>query len=676
MSTVFVISVELNSLNHNQQHRERAVDVPESFIAVVKQAPRYPPPQSDQKFISKKEFNKPNFNYQNININNNKVGYEPERLLKYSEEIERRKKSQEEFLRTSLRSSIKLNSNGRSSVTKSFKDSRKAIVNDAFEDEDYSSFNNLPNLTNVLDDLITNLNDNKFKELVEKSNLENNLKIYQTIVDNNQKNKADLVGNLNLLSSDDLLFEAICILRLQDDPSLNQEVLELFNILSDSNFKMLFSTFEEIFLKMKRDLNNSIDSDNLMKINKLRNLEDLKIVNLKKSNCEPLGITIKSDMDGSVVIGRIVKGGTADKSGLLNENEEILEINGIELRGRNLSQICDMLSDMNGTLTFVIAPKDPIRLNMQKSTFIHLKALYDYDPEDDIYIPCRELGICFNKGDILHVIDQTDQNWWQAYKEGEHEQNLAGLIPSIYFQIQRESMKKSLINETDSNKYKNKKSILCGLKRKKKNNFKNDINEEILTYEEVHLYYPKANMKRPIVLIGPTNIGRHELRQRIMLDTERFAAAVPHTSRNRRDGEMDGVDYHFITRNEFELDFMEVKVKPKPIQVAIDNPDDVQEMIVKDITNQKRVLIVAKNPPNFDNFDEYRYEVNGKSNEDAIRHYYENASKQRKGYWQSSVLPASVTYGVFLVFVISITESKLKDQLIDEFTKILHKPIH
>lgn len=38
-----------------------------------------------------------------------------------------------------------------------------------------------------------------------------------------------------------------------------------------------------------------------------------------------------------------------------------------------------------------------------------------------------------------------------------------------------------------------------------------------------------------------------------MLDTERFSAAVPHTSRNRRDGEMDGVDYHFITRSEFEL---------------------------------------------------------------------------------------------------------------------------
>lgn len=51
--------------------------------------------------------------------------------------------------------------------------------------------------------------------------------------------------------------------------------------------------------------------------------------------------------------------------------------------------------------------------------------------------------------------------------------------------------------------------------------------EEVLTYEEVALYYPRANHKRPIVLIGPPNIGRHELRQRLMHDSERFAAAIP-----------------------------------------------------------------------------------------------------------------------------------------------------
>ena len=54
--------------------------------------------------------------------------------------------------------------------------------------------------------------------------------------------------------------------------------------------------------------------------------------------------------------------------------------------------------------------------------------------------------------------------------------------------------------------------------------------EEILSYLEVAQYYPEPNRRRPIVLIGPPNVGRQELRQRLMeSDYERFAAAVPRT---------------------------------------------------------------------------------------------------------------------------------------------------
>jgi len=52
--------------------------------------------------------------------------------------------------------------------------------------------------------------------------------------------------------------------------------------------------------------------------------------------------------------------------------------------------------------------------------------------------------------------------------------------------------------------------------------------EKVLSYEEVTLYYPQPNRKRPIVLIGPPNVGRQQLRQRLMEgDPDRFAAAVP-----------------------------------------------------------------------------------------------------------------------------------------------------
>lgn len=66
--------------------------------------------------------------------------------------------------------------------------------------------------------------------------------------------------------------------------------------------------------------------------------------------------------------------------------------------------------------------------------------------------------------------------------------------------------------------------------------------EEILTYEEVGLYYPRANHKRPIVLIGPPNIGRKELREMLMQDSERFAPAVPRKL-SLKFHELRGVEY-------------------------------------------------------------------------------------------------------------------------------------
>ncbi|XP_023218352.1 uncharacterized protein LOC111620621 [Centruroides sculpturatus] len=359
--------------------------------------------------------------------------------------------------------------------------------------------------------------------------------------------------------------------------------------------------------------------------------------------------------------------------GLLHVGDEILEVNGVEMRGKSVNDVCDILAGMTGTLTFLVIPspyehtKGPPR-----DVIIHVKAHFDYDPDDDLYIPCRELGISFRKGDVLHVISQDDPNWWQAYREGDEDQALAGLIPSKSFQqqymgksssescmrlflsyvplllykrgedqrrgylgsgdqcdpflIPRESLKDLidhsissgsgsglpiLVQRTIAKQIEMIRSIGKGrfgevwqaqwrgeniavkifftteeaswfreteiyqtylliinvfiIILKHYINFINfnflpiniDIDvDQILTYEEVALYYPRANQKRPIVLIGPPNIGRHEIRQRLMEDTEHFAAAVPHTSRPRRDGEVNGVDYHFISRTQFEADIV------------------------------------------------------------------------------------------------------------------------
>jgi len=299
---------------------------------------------------------------------------------------------------------------------------------------------------------------------------------------------------------------------------------------------------------------------------------NIKVVKLEKTS-EPLGATVKNEGE-AVIVGRIIRGGAADRSGLLHEGDEILEVNEVELRNKNVNEVCDILARMTGTLTMLVVPIPPAnadQLNGQKPAILHLKAQIDYEAEEDQFVPCRELGISFHKGDILHVINQDDTQWWQAYREGE-ENALAGLIPSPSFHSQRIQMKQSIAEEVGAGDVhgmqRTKSGFLCARrsnKRKKKEipysaQYPDEYEgEDPVVYEEVSLYYPRPNRKRPIVLIGPPNIGRHELRQRLMRDAGRFAAAIPHTSRVRRDDETDGQDYHFITRLQFEQDILSRK---------------------------------------------------------------------------------------------------------------------
>lgn len=51
---------------------------------------------------------------------------------------------------------------------------------------------------------------------------------------------------------------------------------------------------------------------------------------------------MRNDVD-SVVVSRVVKGGTAESSGLLREGDEILEINGISIRGKHINEVHDLL---------------------------------------------------------------------------------------------------------------------------------------------------------------------------------------------------------------------------------------------------------------------------------------------------------------------------------------------
>lgn len=58
-----------------------------------------------------------------------------------------------------------------------------------------------------------------------------------------------------------------------------------------------------------------------------------------------------------------------------------------------------------GTITFKLVPSDG-KMGQRESK-VRVRAHFDYDPESDPYIPCKEAGQAFQRGDILHIVAQV-----------------------------------------------------------------------------------------------------------------------------------------------------------------------------------------------------------------------------------------------------------------------------
>lgn len=56
----------------------------------------------------------------------------------------------------------------------------------------------------------------------------------------------------------------------------------------------------------------------------------------------------------------------------------------------------------------------------------------------------------------------------------------------------------------------------------------------------------------PIVLAGPTGVGKTTVARALAADSHRFVFSVSATTRRPRPGERDGADYEFVSRQEFE----------------------------------------------------------------------------------------------------------------------------
>ncbi|KAL9913529.1 MAGUK p55 subfamily member 7 isoform X4 [Glossina fuscipes] len=325
-----------------------------------------------------------------------------------------------------------------------------------------------------------------------------------------------------------ILYEALE--QLSQRCHLNEDCREVFHLLQKPHLQSLLHAHDAIaqkdFYPHLPELPVEMDEDE----------ETIKIVQLVKSN-EPLGATIKTEEEtGKIIIARIMHGGAADRSGLIHVGDEVIEVNGINVEGKTPGDVLSILQNSEGTITFKLVPSDG--KGAQRESKVRVRAHFDYSPDIDPYIPCKEAGLAFQRGDILHIVSQDDAYWWQARRESERTAR-AGLIPSRALQERR------LIHERTQREVNDSES-------KKNDDFDREM---IATYEEVAKLYPRPGVFRPVVLIGAPGVGRNELRRRLIArDSEKYRSPVPYTTRPMRTGEVAGREYIFVTREKMEAD--------------------------------------------------------------------------------------------------------------------------
>ncbi|XP_071185315.1 MAGUK p55 subfamily member 7-like isoform X2 [Salvelinus alpinus] len=318
-------------------------------------------------------------------------------------------------------------------------------------------------------------------------------------------------------------------------------IRELLKLLAKPHVKSLLSVHDTVAQKSYDPdlppLPDDIDDDE----------ESVKIIRLVK-NKEPLGATIKCDEHtGAILVARIMRGGAADRSGLIHVGDELREVNGIPVDDKKPDEILRIL--------------------------MFVKTLFDYEPAEDKAIPCKEAGLTFKRGDILQIMSQDDATWWQA-KQDSHVNPRAGLIPSKQFQERRFALRQPAAHVFQAQKISNRRS--SGFRRsfrlsrrdKKTNKSMYECKKseqydmaDVTTYEEVTPHRRQSGAKhRLVVLVGPAGVGLNELKRKLLIsDPQHFSVTVPHTSRPKRNQEIDGVEYHFISKNLFETDIQNNK---------------------------------------------------------------------------------------------------------------------
>ncbi|XP_065096418.1 disks large homolog 1 isoform X12 [Paramisgurnus dabryanus] len=282
-----------------------------------------------------------------------------------------------------------------------------------------------------------------------------------------------------------------------------------------------------------------------------------------------LGFNIVGGEDGEgIFISFILAGGPADLCGELRKGDRIVSVNGVDLRSATHEQAAAALKNAGQTVTIVAqyrpeeysrfeAKIHDLREQMMNSSIssgsgslrtsqkrtLYVRALFDYDITKDSGLPSQ--GLNFRFGDILHVLNASDEEWWQARHvtpDGE-----MGVIPSKKRVERKERARLKTVKFNSKTRDKADLSDDKGLSGQE---------DYVLSYEMVT--QQEVNYSRPVIILGP-------MKDRINDDLisefpDKFGSCVPHTTRPKRDYEVDGRDYHFvISREQMEKDIQDHK---------------------------------------------------------------------------------------------------------------------
>lgn len=341
--------------------------------------------------------------------------------------------------------------------------------------------------------------------------------------------------------------------------SWNRDARELAEILNRPHFRALLESHDKI-----GDITQNPRPDKKTEPPKLfpngMTNDTIRMVGVRKKTGEPLGLTVQQDDNENLVIARIMEGGMIEKQGLLHIGDVILEVNGTTVKTPEDLQVEVAKSKDSVTLKVGNAQNNETHASIvangvngvTKKLTCYMRALFQYNPDEDSLLPCKEIGLPFDRGDILQIVDQRDPNWWQAKKVGGD--NRTGLIPSL----ELEERRKAYVHpEAD---FVHKISI-CGArisKKKKKIIYQSKSNcdfdkAELLLYEEVTRMPPFK--RKTLVLIGVQGVGRRTLKNRLInSDPEKFAGVIPFTTRPQRVLEENGQTYWFTDREKMEED--------------------------------------------------------------------------------------------------------------------------